>query len=132
MTALTQNQIQSFNERLSARRSQLLDDILLKIRGVDEDCAFRLEEQLKENDDYGVAQEIINLELEYLETETRQLRGVQAAKQRIKDGTYGECIDCRQHISPDRLELQPSAARCVQCQELFERVYGSEERESPH
>lgn len=132
MTALTQNQIQSFNERLSARRFQLLDDILVRIREEDEDCARELEAQLKEKGDAQVADEVIDLALSYLERETRQLRGVQDAKRRIKSGTYGKCIDCHEEINPDRLELQPSATRCARCQEQYESVHGSEEREDLH
>ncbi len=129
MTALSQNQIQMFNERLTVRRNQLLDDVIERIRGEDSDSASHLEEQLTQKGEACVVDEIISLQLDYLEREIRQLHGVQSAKQRIKDGTYGICIDCQQEINPDRLELQPSATRCGPCQEHYESIHGSEERE---
>ena len=46
-----------------------------------------------------------------------QLRQINDALQRIKDGTYGVCADCEKPISPKRLQAVPWAKYCVQCQE---------------
>ena len=56
-----------------------------------------------------------------LDTLARELEAVEAALERITDGTYGICMDCERPISPRRLELVPHAARCVRCQEAAER-----------
>lgn len=53
--------------------------------------------------------------------DTEELQDIAAARQRLNDGTYGECIDCGCDIPPARLAVQPAAARCVPCQERFER-----------
>lgn len=42
------------------------------------------------------------------------------ALQKIKDGTYGICIDCGDEIAEKRLKSYPNAARCLLCQEAFE------------
>jgi DnaK suppressor protein len=39
---------------------------------------------------------------------------------RIKDGTYGECVDCGNNIPYARLHANPSASRCIACQEELE------------
>lgn len=49
--------------------------------------------------------------------ETAELR---AALQRFEDGTYGRCIDCTQQIPVERLEIVPTASRCVSCQQRRE------------
>ena len=51
-----------------------------------------------------------------LEAAADQRAQVQAALQRIEDGTYGTCIDCGGQISDARLQVRPEAARCIECQ----------------
>jgi len=41
---------------------------------------------------------------------------IDAALDRIADGTYGRCTHCGVDIPVERLELRPSAAGCVPCQ----------------
>jgi RNA polymerase-binding transcription factor DksA len=41
----------------------------------------------------------------------------------MRDGTYGECIDCGCDIPEERLLANPIAVRCVQCQDMFERTH---------
>lgn len=41
---------------------------------------------------------------------------VQAALQRIADGSYGKCVECGTELPAERLEARPEAARCVRCQ----------------
>jgi DnaK suppressor protein len=41
---------------------------------------------------------------------------IDAALDRIADGTYGRCAGCGVDIPVERLELRPSAAGCVACQ----------------
>ncbi|SLN09641.1 RNA polymerase-binding transcription factor DksA [Roseovarius litorisediminis] len=38
-----------------------------------------------------------------------------AALARLEDGEYGYCEDCGDDIATRRLELDPAAAKCIQC-----------------
>jgi DnaK suppressor protein len=49
------------------------------------------------------------------------LTEVQQALERIKQGTYGKCVDCGRPIPEERLEAIPWAARDVQCQAQLEQ-----------
>jgi len=49
------------------------------------------------------------------------LRQVKAALQRIRDGSFGTCIECQWAISPKRLAAVPWASRCIECQSAAER-----------
>jgi len=40
---------------------------------------------------------------------------------RVTDGSFGVCIDCESAIGPKRLVAVPWAARCIKCQEDFDR-----------
>ncbi len=48
------------------------------------------------------------------------LRSVEAALQRIGEGTYGECEVCGKAISPARLAALPDTETCRPCQERRE------------
>ncbi len=48
------------------------------------------------------------------------LAEIDAALQRIEAGTYGICTNCGKEILVARLEAQPWAALCIDCQRLAE------------
>ena len=54
--------------------------------------------------------------------ETRDMRDVEEALDRIAAGTYGICVDCGKAIPRERLEILPQAARCVDCERRWERT----------
>lgn len=43
------------------------------------------------------------------------LRDIEAALQRIEDGTYGTCKYCHEPIAEKRLQARPVASACVAC-----------------
>jgi len=45
----------------------------------------------------------------------REIAAIEAALDRIKNGSYGECVKCGEDIAPARLEALPYAALCVKC-----------------
>ena len=50
-----------------------------------------------------------------------EVDAIQTALRRIEQGTYGRCEDCDAEIGRERLLAQPSAGRCIRCQERAER-----------
>lgn len=51
---------------------------------------------------------------------TEQLAAIDAALDRIRQGTYGKCLDCGDPIPERRLAAVPWALRCVPCQQALE------------
>jgi len=49
------------------------------------------------------------------------LRLIQEALDRIKDKSYGTCVNCENAIQPKRLEAVPWTRLCIQCQDLLEK-----------
>ena len=49
------------------------------------------------------------------------LAEIDAALEKIEEGTYGICELCEKPIHPDRLEILPFASLCVACQRTKER-----------
>ncbi len=44
----------------------------------------------------------------------QHLLEIEAADQRVADGTYGSCAVCGKPIAPGRLEARPTARTCVE------------------
>jgi RNA polymerase-binding protein DksA len=56
--------------------------------------------------------------LEALEnTALSEVAAIQAALDRIDDGTYGECASCGENINRKRLDALPYATLCISCAE---------------
>jgi DnaK suppressor protein len=47
----------------------------------------------------------------------RVLQLVGEALERMKGGTYGECVACQEEVQQKRLEAVPWARHCIECQE---------------
>lgn len=50
------------------------------------------------------------------------LRKLETALERIENGTFGECQECGDDISVDRLRARPTACLCIHCKEEEERA----------
>ena len=57
-----------------------------------------------------------------LERSSSRMREVQAALQRLDEGSFGICIGCEENISPKRLAAVPWAVSCIVCQEAADRA----------
>ena len=56
------------------------------------------------------------------EVESRQLRSIENALERMKAGTYGKCEACNKSIPLARLEALPFATYCINCKRLAEEA----------
>lgn len=55
----------------------------------------------------------------------REKRRVEAALARIRGGTYGICCACEHELSVERLQADPAAPFCMECEtEIAERTSG--------
>ena len=63
--------------------------------------------------------------LSLLERDTDALDQIEAAIERIEDGSYGQCEECGGRIPKPRLEAIPYAALCVCCASQQEKDHGT-------
>lgn len=61
------------------------------------------------------------LALGLMASEAATLEKIDAAIQRLNDGTYGICVDCENAIPKKRLEFLQFALRCMECEGTRER-----------
>jgi DnaK suppressor protein len=49
------------------------------------------------------------------------LQMVEGALERLREGSFGECISCGKEINAKRLEAVPWTRHCIECQEKLEQ-----------
>ena len=54
--------------------------------------------------------------------ESLYFRKIEEALLRIREGTYGLCMECGGRISAKRLEARPTAELCIECKEAAENA----------
>ena len=62
------------------------------------------------------------VEHDLIEMSLQELAEIAALRERLANGTYGECIDCGEPIAAARLAVNPTARRCAACQALHEKT----------
>lgn len=67
------------------------------------------------------------LDIAVITQEVKELKAINAALRRMDEGEYGTCMDCGNEIAAARLEINPAAERCIDCQAKYEKEHGTEE-----
>jgi len=66
--------------------------------------------------DLAFARSQSEVEYDLIDRDLRELQGIEQARARIDDGVYGVCADCGLEIDAARLNVNPAALRCADCQ----------------
>lgn len=122
---LTIEQRERLDAQIRARIDTLRSDIAQALRQSGQPEAISLANHFEETDDAPVADLENALEVAALEREGRELREMEAARERLHTPDFGVCADCGVDIPYARLEVAPSATRCVRCQSQIERAQGT-------
>jgi DnaK suppressor protein len=67
------------------------------------------------------------LELSYISQEVKEIAAINAALRRMDSGDYGKCLECGNDIASGRLDINPAAERCIDCQTRYEREHGTKD-----
>jgi DnaK suppressor protein len=100
------------HEALQEQLEQRLGSLRARLSSIKKDVT-----QAHSSDSAEQAQERENDEVvDTIANEARtSIRDIQAALQRIENGTYGACETCGEPIGERRLQAIPEATRCVGC-----------------
>jgi RNA polymerase-binding protein DksA len=118
-------QITSFRNRLDERAEQLREEVRDGKRQSREETHARLAEQARDTGDDSFADLTVDMRYFDMDRDTAELQLIDLALMRLSEGTYGRCVDCGQDIGLSRLEVEPTAQRCIRCQELHEKTHAS-------
>ena len=120
--ALTPAERARLKAELESRRAKLRVEVKAQLAGSGDDRVVGLRNRIQESgDEWGVADGLAELDLAEVRHALGDLTEVDAALARMRDGTYGDCVDCGVAIAPARLAAYPTAQRCVNCQGAYEK-----------
>lgn len=111
--------------RLRDRAAQLRDELQRTRERSLQETPANITDRARDSEDDSFADLIVHTNLAEMDRDVDELRMIDSALQRISAGTYGECVDCAQPIATARLEAEPTAERCLTCQELYEKTHAS-------
>lgn len=122
--ALNRRQTARLEHALDADYRRLFDEVRRELASRDEQqYAELVNRDPADPGDASIADLLATLNLAEIDRHIAALRDIEATRARIRDGTYGRCVDCGQEIGYERLLAYPTAKRCLACQQLRERLY---------
>ncbi len=122
MPRLTTQHISTLQDLLEQRETMLREDVRAA-KEADAERPSAVSPQV--DDEVAGGQEHLMRGIQHVELlrDQEELQDIQNARDRMAAGSYGECIDCGKDIPFQRLQVQPAAARCLNCQEAYERTH---------
>jgi RNA polymerase-binding transcription factor DksA len=121
--ALTPEQGTELRNVIEQRRSALLNDIREDVARARREQFGELAGPVPDPGDESVADLIADLDQADLSRDVTELREMEAARERLAKGSYGECIECGTEIDYRRLRASPAALRCIDCQRRYEKTH---------
>ena len=118
-----------FSEQQLAHLKQLLDtreqDLRADLRreAAQKDDYVDVATEAPDPGDSSFANLTVHLGNAAVNRDITELRAIEAERQRLEHGVYGECVDCETPIPYGRLEVQPTAERCAPCQDMYEKTH---------
>ena len=121
---LSTKQRDLLSERLTARREALRAEVQTQLANSEDPRVAGFANELAATEDWVLADILADMDIAMVTRDIQELAGVEAALTRVADGSYGTCSHCGEPIGWSRLNVQPTAERCIACQEAFEAARG--------
>lgn len=122
MSNLSTAQLAELKEMLERRDKELRADLHRELTDKEEYMAVASE--APDPGDSSFANLSVDLGNAAVTRDLTELRSIEAAKKRMENGTYGDCVNCETEIPYERLKVQPAAERCAPCQDMHEKTHG--------
>jgi RNA polymerase-binding protein DksA len=123
MADLTDKQIQTLKKRMLERQRTLVAEVNEQRSRAAEDGNEDVLGGVGDAGDESVQRMVTDLHLQEAGRDLEELRDIDGALHRIDEKDYGDCEQCGNEIGYARLEVQPTATRCIQCQAQYEKTY---------
>lgn len=122
--ALTQTQLSKLVKALDQRYESLLEEVRDELEKTENQQYVELIGRTPPDaGDASVGDMLADLNLGIIDRHIQEIRDIEAARARIKDGSFGTCIACNGDIDFERLMAYPTAKRCFACQQQREKTY---------
>lgn len=117
MSKLDGDQLGLLNRRMEERWQLEMEEIRsIARRSQDERLQSTLAGPAPEHLEAALAEIAQSADYAIVAQDIRDVRDIEAARARMRAGTYGTCTDCGADIPYLRLQAYPTAKRCVACQ----------------
>jgi RNA polymerase-binding protein DksA len=125
---LSRQQLSKLKQELDGNYSRLLDEVRSELAASgNQQYAELVNREPADVGDASVADLLASLSLAEIDRHIREMRDIEAAHARMKDGSYGTCVNCAREIAFERLMAYSTAKRCLPCQQLYEHTYAGQE-----
>lgn len=122
MTTLSPSQLDQLVLQLKQDYQALLAEVRQELENSGEQHRIDLlNNEPGDSGDESMASTLADFNRVVVDRHVHALRDIEAALRRVKEQTYGVCIDCGDAIAFARLQAYPTAKRCIACQERHER-----------
>jgi DnaK suppressor protein len=123
---LTAQQLGKLGEMLALRESALREDLSREQSNLDD--YQQMAGEVPDAGDQATADVIIDINHAEVNRDIAELNEIAAAKERLDKNEYGLCADCGIDVPLERLQVQPTALRCVPCQTIREKTFADDTR----
>lgn len=120
----------TYAQQLRAMRAELLSQIRQQRGGPIGRAEAAADVRDQQSGDWTQVDSERDLAIALDEREAEAMNAIDAALQRIASGDYGLCTDCGIQIPTARLHANPTALRCVNCQDKSEHARGGQSHPS--
>jgi DnaK suppressor protein len=127
IVALTQTQVAKLGRTLDQQYASLLEEVRDALeKSENQQYVELIDRAPADSGDQATGDALADLNLAIIDRHVRELRDIEAARARIRDGGFGTCIDCGSDIGFERLLAYATAKRCFACQRQHEKTYAHE------
>lgn len=102
---------------LEERRRDLVLQLQDRMRSVRADGPVNMSQGVVDAEEASVSDIQEDIEIALMQMKSETLNRVNEALSRLEEGTYGNCFECGDEISEQRLRALPFAVRCKDCEE---------------
>ncbi len=115
MANFTENQLTQLRAALHKRYLELQNEIRNELA------------HTKDTDDFDLAEYLNNIpddiDTALVDRQINEMRELEMSMKYLNELEFGDCIDCGNEIGFERLLAYPSAQRCIQCQNQYEKAF---------
>ena len=115
MANFTEEQLVQLKAALHKRYLDLQEEIRNELAHTKDVRDFELTEYLNNIPD--------DIDTALVDRQINEMRELEMSMKYLSELEFGDCIDCGNEIGFERLLAYPSAQRCIQCQNLYEKAF---------
>lgn len=124
---LSQSQLSKIRKSLDKSYQSLLEEVRDALEKTENQQYVELINRgAADSGDEAIGDMLADINLAIIDRHIKEIRDIEATKERIKEGSFGVCVDCGEVIGFERLQVFPTAKRCIACQRQREKTYAHE------